>query len=294
MLRKSLTTLVTALIFLIIFAGGSHATPDVINLIQQADQAFDQRFNLAASKPEDFFTAYRPFMQQAIDAYGQAVPLLGGLSVQSQAHVYDRLAQLDYELSQLLSDQSEIEKILLAGKDAAFASMKLHPGFNEQNVAATIQFVDDVAALEWGGNNWGTWLGFHPAQGLFDVGHIQAIYERAVAVDEIYQGGSPHNSLGAVLAGLGNLPQAQTHFERAIAIDPNYLLNYVVYVQYFGFSHDLLTGQVTGVRLGEDDFIQKNLNLVLNAPLESAHPLWSWIAKSQAQQLLEQFHKFRG
>jgi tetratricopeptide (TPR) repeat protein len=294
MVRWSSAAVVVSLAILILFAVASHSAPDATSLIQQGDQAFDKRFNITANQPDDFFTAYLPFLRQAIDAYQQAVPLLGNLPVQSQAHIYNRLSQLDYELSKLLTDQSDIEKALLVGKDAALASMKLHPGFDEQNVAATVKFVDDAAPLEWGGNNWGTYLGFHPLQGLTDVGKVQALYERAIAVDETYQGGSPHNSLGSLLAAQGDLPDAKSHFERAIAIDSNYLENYVVYVQYFGFSHDLFTGQLTGVRLGQEDFIQKNLNFVLDAPIESTHPLWSWFAKREAQQFLDQFHKFKG
>lgn len=294
MVRRSSAAIAVSLVILTLFAVGSHSAPDVTGLIQQGDQAFDRRFSIAATQPEDFFAAYLPFLRQALDAYQQAVPLLAALPAQSQAHVYNRLAQLNYESSKLLTEQSDVEKVLLAGKDAALASMKLHPGFAEQKLVPTLQFVDDVAPLEWGGNNWGTWLGFHPLQGLTDVGKVQALYERAIAVDETYQGGSPHNSLGSLLAAQGDLPAAKTHFERAIAIDPNYLENYVVYVQYFGFSHDLFSGALTGVRLGQEDFIQKNLNFVLNAPIERAHPLWSWIAKREAQQLLDQFHKFKG
>lgn len=294
MVRGSLAGAAVSLVLLVLFAAGSRSAPDVASLIQQGDQAFDQRFSLSANQPDEFFAAYLPFLRQAIDAYQQAVPLLSPLPVQSQAHVYNRLAQLDYELSKISTQSQEIESVLLAGRDAAIASMKLHPGFDEQKFVPTLRFVDDVAPLEWGGNNWGTWLGFHPLQGLTDVNKVQAIYERAIAVDETYQGGSPHNSLGALLAAQGNLPPAKTHFEQAIAIDPNYLENYVVYVQYFGFSHDLFSGALTGVRLGQEEFIQKNLNFVLGAPIEPAHPLWSWIAKREAQQLLDQFHKFKG
>lgn len=283
-----------ALVLPALLAVGSVSAPDLAGLIHQGDQAYAQRFSIAADKPEEFFTAYLPLLRQGIQAYQQAVPLLGTLPVQSQAHVYDRLAQLDNELSKLLTKQAEIEPVLLAGKAAAIASMKLHPGFSEKNLVATLKFVDDVAPLSWGANNWGTWLGFHPLQGLSEVGQVQAMYRRAVAVNEGYWGGSPQNSLGSLLAGLGNLRGAKTHFERAIALDPNYLENYVVYVQYFGFSHDLFSGALTGVRQGQEQFVQDKLNFVLSAPIEPTHPLWSWIAKHEAQELLDQFHKFKG
>jgi len=266
---------------------------DATEFIQKGDEAYGQRFNISANSPEEFFAAYRPYMQQALVFYEKAIPLMASLAVQSQAHVYNRLAQLNYELSKLLTDRKEIEGVLWQGKEYAFASMKLHPGFSESRFVDTLRYVDDVAPLMWGAHSWGTWLGYHPLEGLINVGKVRAMYERAIQVDERYWGGSAHNALGSLLAGLGDLNGAKLHFEKAIEIDPNYLQNYVVYVQYYGFSRNILTGELTGIRKGQEQFIEEKLNFVLNAPIQREYPFWSWIAKKEAAELLEKYKAFK-
>ena len=101
-LSRFLTTSLSMAVGLALIAGSlvaraTNLTP--VEAIAQGDQAYAQRFHIEAEAPAAYFEAYRPHIQKAIEDYALAIQDPAVLSIQSQSYVYNRLAQLHYELA---------------------------------------------------------------------------------------------------------------------------------------------------------------------------------------------------
>jgi len=230
-------------------------------------------------------------MLEAIDAYEAVLPNLESEPLEVQAFVLNRLAQLHYELTTFTpGDTPEDEEVFRRGREYGLRSLRLNPAFaalEEDGFEEAVATVSDPAALLWTADNWGALLDYNPISGLLYLGRVRALYERCLAVDEDYWGASAHNALGAMFivtpAALGGDEEAgRTHLEEALSIAPTYLLNHVVYAQYWGFTYDLF-GNVTGVR--DAAFIEEQLRIVLEAPI-GEWPFWNREAKREAEALL--------
>jgi tetratricopeptide (TPR) repeat protein len=266
-------------------------------LILRGDGVYDERFRIEAAEPMAFLTAYKPYIEEAIGFYALAVedPIL--LLVQSQSYVYNRLAQLHYELAKVLilegASVQEIKGTLVAGKEYGFKSLGLHAGFDRERFANTIDQVTDVAALVWTANCWGTWLGYNPIEGLMNLSKIRLMYEQAIRIDGSFWNGSADVSLGAILATTpsvmgGDLDEAKAHFERALKIDPNYLPASVVYAESYGFTHSF--GSRNGLR--DRGLIEDRLAFVRDASVGQERPFWNWEAKAEAVLLWSEIERF--
>ncbi len=246
--------------------------------IARADAAFAERY--AHEK-----------MLEAIDAYEAVLPSLESLPLEVRAFVLNRLAQLHYELTTFTPGNTpEDEEVFRKGKEYGLRSLRLNPAFaalEEDDFDGAVATVNDAAALLWTADNWGALLDYNPISGLLYVGRVRALYERCLAVEEDYWGASAHNALGAMFivtpAALGgDEATGRTHLEEALSLAPTYLLNHVVYAQYWGFTYDLF-GNVTGVR--DAAFVEEQLRIVLDAPI-GEWPFWNREAKREAEELL--------
>ena len=269
----------------------------VVQAIQRGDRAYNQRFQIEADSAEAFFAAYKPRMEEAIVQYAMSVQDLDTLPIQSRSHVYNRLAQLHYELAKLLilqeDDKGLIQDKLAAGKEYGFSSLALQPGFDRERFGETLGVVWDAAALVWTADCWGTWLSYNPIEGLINLPKIREMYERALQVDEFFWDGSAHIGLGALLAttpGMmgGDLDAAVTHFERALGIDSDYLPASVVYAESYGFTHSL--GNRNGIR--DRALIESCLGHVVAASVGEERPFWNWQAKAEAEFLYGELERF--
>jgi tetratricopeptide (TPR) repeat protein len=258
--------------------------------IAQGDRAYNQRFAIEADEPMEFLKAYKPHIEGAIGYYEISIQDPSLLSAQSQAYVYNRLAQLNYELAKVLileeGREQEIKDTLASGKEYGFKSLELHPGFDREKFADTLNWVRDAATLVWTADCWGTWLGYNPMEGLVNLSKVRKMYEQAIAIDERFWSGSGHIGLGALLATTpsfmgGDLDEAKEHFERALAIDPDYLPASVVYAESYGFTHSF--GKRNGIR--NRRLIEEKLSFVTNAPVGKERPFWNWEAKAEAELL---------
>ena len=265
--------------------------------IARGDQAYDQRFHIEAEVSTAYFEAYRPHIEKAIEDYALAIQDPGLLSIQSRSYVYNRLAQLHYELAKVMilrqEDQGEVEAVLVAGKEYGFASLALKPGFDRNRFSETLGLVWDAAALVWTADCWGTWLGYNPFEGLVNLSKIREMYERAIRVDETFWDGSAHIGLGALLATSpgfmgGDLGQAKEHFERALQINSGYLTASVVYAESYGFTHSF--GNRNGIR--DRELIEERLTFVGETTVGEAWPFWDWEAKAEAEQLFLELERF--
>ena len=255
--------------------------------IAQAEELFTERY-----VPET--------MDQIIALYEGILPELETLPLERQAFVLNRLAQLYYEKTTFSEgDTPEDRDLFTKGKEYGFRSLRLNADFAEwegQDFSKALGFVTDVAALLWTADNWGALFRYNPFEGLANVGKVKAMYERCLEVDETFWGGSCHNALGALLVTTpgflgGSLEGGREHLERAIEIDPDYLINHVVYAEYWGFTYDAL-GNKNGVR--DRELIERELSFVLEAPIGEQWPFWNREAKKEAERLLEELKKFVG
>lgn len=255
--------------------------------IAQAEELFPERY-----VPET--------MDQIIALYEGMLPELEALPLERQAWVLNRLAQLYYEKTTFSEGNTPEDRDLFTkGKEYGFRSLRLNADFAEwegQDFGKAIRFVTDVAALLWTADNWGALFRYNPFEGLANVGKVKAMYERCLEVDETFWGGSCHNALGALLVTTpgflgGSLEGGREHLERAIEIDPNYLINHVVYAEYWGFTYDAL-GNKNGVR--DRELVERELRFVLEAPVGEQWPFWNREAKREAKRLLEELRKFVG
>lgn len=205
-------------------------------LIASADAAFD-RWQGTFS-----FEEYQAQLLQALGDYESALASIPADSIQTQSHVLNKLAQGYFELGMAyLDDRDEQEAAYGKGKDYALSSLRLDPAFVEtekKSFRAALQLASNVKAIFWYGNNLGRYLNFHPLTALSGgMKDVQASFARAIELDPTYLGGGPWRALGSFLAQVpaflgGDPQQARAAFDAAIAIDPNYLENYVDDAEY--------------------------------------------------------------
>lgn len=213
------------------------AAQDPGALIAEADQVYDRW-----SGPFDF-VAYEANLRQAIALWEQALPLIPADQVQTRAHVLNRLAQGYFELAEgYIPGYAEREPAYGKGKDYALESLRLDPDFRrieQESFRAALRSAKDIAAIFWYGNDLGRWLNYHAITALTGgTQDVRAAFERAVELDETYDGGGPQRALAAFLAQVpgflgGDLEGSVPHFERAIQIDGDYLENHVNYAEFY-------------------------------------------------------------
>lgn len=252
-----------------------------------------------ARAEELFPERYRPeVLEELIALYESLLPQLESLSREDRARVLNGLAQLHYEKSVLSEGDTEDDRRSLEkGKEYGFRSLRLNPDFAEwenRDFAKAVSFVTDVAALLWTADNWGGIFQFDPFQGLTGVGKLIAMHRRCLELDETFWGASCHNALGAILVTTpgflgGDLEEGRQHLERAVELRPDYLMNRVVYAEYWGFTYDAL-GNKNGVR--DRELVEREVHIVLEAPIGEQWPFWNRIAKREAERLLEELQRF--
>jgi phosphoglycolate phosphatase-like HAD superfamily hydrolase len=276
--RTGVSLLVAAGVLVVCCLAAPGEEPSSAQWIERGDAAFAERHVFEK-------------ILEAIDAYETVLPNLESEPIEGQAFVLNRLAQLHYELTTFTpGDTPEDEEVFRKGREYGLRSLRLNPAFaalEEDDFKEAVATVNDPAALLWTADNWGALLDYNPISGLLYFGRVRALYERCLAVEEDYWGASAHNALGAMFivtpAALGGDEEVgRTHLEEALSLAPTYLLNHVVYAQYWGFTYDLF-GNVTGVR--DAAFIEEQLRIVLDAPI-GEWPFWNREAKREAEALL--------
>ena len=287
----------TVLFFLCIMLPAFAVLGELASTMEMADQEYDQRFLMKSDEPLQFLADYRSHIQAAIELYEESSTGLSSLPVQSASHVLNRLSQLNYEFAKILilrnESQTQIIDHLLRGKGYGFRSLELHAGFDRERFVDTLRYVTDPAALVWTANCWGSWLGYNPIEGFFNLSKVQKMYERAIAVDEEFWDGSALIGLGALLATTpsmmgGDTGQARQHFERALRIAPSYLPISAVYAESYGFTHSF--GARNGIR--DSELIEERLAFVETTPAGKTRPFWNWEAKAESALLRLELERF--
>jgi hypothetical protein len=282
-MRAGICLLAGALLIAVSSAGTRGEETSSVAWIERGNAAFEERFTDEK-------------MTEAIAAYEAALPDLVLLPIETQAFVLNRLTQLHYEWTTFSPGNTPNDKLAFQkGKDYGLRSLRLNPEFaalEEGDFAGAVALVIDQAALLWTADNWGALFHYDPISGMLHIGKVRALYERCLAVSESYWGASAHNALGAMLVVTprvlgGDTEAGLEHLERALALSPDYLLNRVVYAQYWGFTYDLF-GSISGIR--DATFIEEQLQIVLEAPI-GEWPFWNREAKLEAEDLLDELRE---
>jgi tetratricopeptide (TPR) repeat protein len=239
-------------------------------------------------------------MEEAIAHYEAVLDVIDSLPVSEQAGILNRLSQLYYESTTFTTDDApEDQQRFERGREYGLQSLRLNPEFADaegRDFKEAVSYVTDLAALHWTAGNWGKLLGmtswveilFQPGL-VTQAGEILALFERVVAVDPGFWGGSACSSLGSQLVmspGFlgGDRERGLVLMEKAIGLDSSYLSNRVILAEYAGFHYDMFgnRGNPADVQL-----IRQELTIVLEAEIGD-WPFWNARAKERAAYLLEQ------
>lgn len=283
MMKRMAVLLVIWCSLVLMLAG--HAAQDPAELISEADALYDRW-----SGPFDFAT-YEGQLRRAIALWEEALPLLTSDQVQTKAHVLNRLSQGYFELGEgYIPSYAEREPAYGKGKDYALESLRLDPDFGRieraEGFRAALRSAKDVAAIFWYGNDLGRWLNYHAITALTGgTQDVRASFERAVELDETYDGGGPRRALAAFLAQVpgflgGDLEGSVPHFERAIQIDRDYLENHVNYAEFYAKPKkdwDLFCSLLqTVLAKAEDPAVMAKWPFYNKLALDRAQSLWQW------------------
>ena len=120
----------------------------------------------------------------------------------------------------------------------------LHKGFKsafkEFDLAIKKTGKKDVPALFWTAFNWASWVNLNRTDpmAIIDMPRIGAMIDRVIELDSNFYYGSAH-AFKAIIAVsrpkmLGGNPElAKAEFEKAVEIEPDYLMTKVLYAQYY-------------------------------------------------------------
>lgn len=140
------------------------------------------------------------------------------------------------------------EKGILAGENAMMGvspqfAQAVKAGAKVEEAVASIP-IDGQPAIYWYASNLGK---FAVAKGftttLFYKDRIFAVMQRVLNLDETFFHGAPHRYFGAFYAKApgfagGDMTKSKEHFEKALALDANYLGTKVLYAEYYAAKAD--------------------------------------------------------
>ncbi|MFO8034018.1 MAG: TRAP transporter TatT component family protein [Candidatus Bipolaricaulota bacterium] len=268
--------LLSALCSFVVMATIVTAEP-VQDVLEQTGELLPQREDLAV-------------MEECIELYEEALSLSPG-----DPELLVMLAQLWHEHSRLMEheEHNADQRMESLKKAADYACQAMGLGscvelerMSVDEMESHLAEVDNPAALHWAGDSWGKILDENRWHALrvHSVDKLRALYGRLIEVDESHFGAAGHRSLGALEANLattplvggwlGSVDQAHEHFERALELAPEFLMNYLEYADQLARP------------LGEWELFDELIEHVLQAPMEPT-PFWNNLAKRNARELLQ-------
>lgn len=202
------------------------------------------------------------------------------------------LARGNYFLADAFLSDEKDRQTEVYEKSLSFAEkgMALHPEFKE--LVAGGEPVEDairvlppeyVGAIYWGSASLGKWgLNKGLPTILKNKERGRKMMERCVELDETYFYGGPHRWFGSYYGKLPaiagrDLEKAKTHFEKAIAIAPNYFGTRVLQAEYYSKNAQ------------DKELFRSDLEFVLNTPSDVIPELVPEqdVEKRKAQEMLD-------
>jgi hypothetical protein len=228
---------------------------------------------------------------RAIDALKRLLAAQGGES-------YDTLVQLSRACYLLGEVRDDTEKKLAAyeeGMKYGDLALNTFPAFREafaksQKIEEAADAVgkEGIAAIYWDAVNAGKWA---KAKGitkaLFIKDKVKRMYERVLALDEMWFYGAAHRSLGAFWAALPSisgrdLDKSKKHFDRSLEIAPNY------------FATRVLVAEIWARNANDGKAYKRELRYVLDTPASSIPEVAqeNEVEKRKAKRLMDEFSDY--
>lgn len=147
----------------------------------------------------------------------------------------------------------------------------------------------DVPALFWAANSWLSWVGMNvdDPEIFLALPKIRAMLKRSIELDETYQYGAAHASLGVLHASRapaqgGKPEKAKAEFERAFELSENkMLLFHLMYAKYYAYQ------------VQDRQLYVETLNKIISTP-EEAFPEMAFInsaAREKARRMLAEVNQ---
>jgi tetratricopeptide (TPR) repeat protein len=170
------------------------------------------------------------------------------------------------------SEPDRASGLYLRGKDYAFRALEIQSNGKTWSGLSLDEWSNRLAkvtssqqpALFWAGQCWGSWLSLNldSVEAFSSLPRIDALMNRAVALDPNFYYAGPHLFLGAYYGGRsrmlgGNPDKARNHFEQALKItEGKFLLISFLYAKTYAVQNqdrDLFKEQLKKVLEASDD-----------------------------------------
>lgn len=175
----------------------------------------------------------------ALAAYRKASEAPG-----ADAALFARLSRSIYLVANYVeTDAARKDSLFLEGVVAAERGMSLHPGFlkvfnetKDEKKAVLELGMESIEAIYWYSANLGKWAA---TKGLMvrlgNKAKLEAYSKRVLDLDEKFFHGAAHRFFGALPTKVpgGDLKVSRQHFEKAIAIEPNYFGTRTLYAELY-------------------------------------------------------------
>ena len=210
-------------------------------LISRVDDAIAQSGDVYASDPDvELVGAATPFGLKLIESLlaespqhrGLLLAASRGFTQYAYAYVESPADELEeHSVSRAYAERERARKLYLRAREYGLRGLSAaHPGFSSglrQSAEVTLRRThrEDVPLLYWTAASWGAAISLSKddAAMLGDLPAVRQLADRALELDEAYDGGAIH-ILQMTLAMTAARPQAQRvaaakrHFERAVAL----------------------------------------------------------------------------
>ncbi|MDB5106422.1 MAG: hypothetical protein JWP91_4111 [Fibrobacteres bacterium] len=224
----------------------------------------------------------------ALGAYLRAVE-----AVPPDAALLGRVARAYYLVANYVeTDGAKKDSLFLKGVEAAERGMALHPGFakvfqatKDEKKAVRELGLESIDVIYWYSANLGKWASDKSLMvRLGNKSKLEAYSKRVLELDENYFHGAAHRFFGALPTKVpgGDLNESKRHFEKAIAIEPNY------------FGTRTLYAELYATKARDKDTFTKQLDYVIATPagsLPDAEPENRY-EQAIARQLKEKTHEW--
>jgi hypothetical protein len=179
-----------------------------------------------------------------------------------------RLSRAYYLVANYVETREDArDSLFLEGVEAAERAMALHPGFlkvfketQDEKKAVLELGLDHIEAIYWYSANLGKWAASKSLMvRLGNKGKLEAYNKRVLDLDEKYFHGAPHRFFGALPTKVpgGDMEASKRHFEKAIAIEPNY------------FGTRTLYAELYATKARDRETFVRQLDYVINTPASS-------------------------
>lgn len=174
---------------------------------------------------------FESLLQSSPDNRGLLLTTCSGFTQYAFAFVEAQAGRLefsDYPESRRLGERSL--ELYLRARDYCLRGLEVdHPGIGSRLVQTPEDAVleldrDDIDLTYWTAAAWGSAVsaGVHRLEIVADLPAVQALFDRALAIDETYSDGALHEaliSLEALPEAMGGSPQAaERHYRRALEL----------------------------------------------------------------------------